>query len=318
MSFPVIALQLLLPLALLLWLLVSPAQGRLGYAVHVTCTAIALLTLKAASIWSLPPWWTPWFYLLLLLSIVTRQIAARRIRLRPSWPCTAWGRAGLVLLGTTSLYAGSLAHEAWLGQSVPGTDVVDVGSPFAEGQYLVANGGASLVVNAHLRTLAPDVPRYSAWRGQSYALDFVRVDRLGRHTKGWPSDDPADYLCFGSRVVAPCDGVVALARDGVPDMPVPQMDREHMLGNYVALDCGPFALVLAHLREGSVRVRPGQRVRVGETLGEVGNSGNSAEPHLHLHAQRSLPQGEPIAGEPLWLTINGRFLVRNDRLRAGN
>ena len=57
-------------------------------------------------------------------------------------------------------------------------------------------------------------------------------------------------------------------------------------GNHVVLDLGSgeYAL-LAHLRRGSVRVRPGQRVRRGETLGRCGNSGNSSEPHLHFHVQ---------------------------------
>ncbi len=46
----------------------------------------------------------------------------------------------------------------------------------------------------------------------------------------------------------------------------------------------------------------------------MGNSGNSSEPHLHLHAQRRLPEESPLEGEPEWFAINNRFLVRNDRL----
>jgi len=39
---------------------------------------------------------------------------------------------------------------------------------------------------------------------------------------------------------------------------------------------------LVHLRRGSVRVRPGDRVAAGPLLAECGNSGNSSEPHLHF------------------------------------
>ena len=105
-----------------------------------------------------------------------------------------------------------------------------------------------------------------------------------------------------------------LVVDGIKDMPVPQMDREHMAGNYVAINCGEFYVFLAHLRAGSIVVKKGEQVEVGEPLAQMGNSGNSSEPHLHLHAQRGLPQGSPLAGEPLWLTINGQFLLRNSRL----
>jgi hypothetical protein len=48
--------------------------------------------------------------------------------------------------------------------------------PLGPGRYLVANGGGHALVNAHMRTLEPD-PRYRAWRGQSYGVDLVQVDR---------------------------------------------------------------------------------------------------------------------------------------------
>jgi murein DD-endopeptidase MepM/ murein hydrolase activator NlpD len=97
-------------------------------------------------------------------------------------------------------------------------------------------------------------------------------------------------------------------------MPVPQMDREHMLGNHVIIQCGDFFVILAHFKQGSLVVAKGKTVKTGETLGAIGNSGNSAEPHLHIHAQRDLPAIAPISGEPLALSVGGRFHVRNDRI----
>jgi murein DD-endopeptidase MepM/ murein hydrolase activator NlpD len=55
-------------------------------------------------------------------------------------------------------------------------------------------------------------------------------------------------------------------------------------GNFVILDIGHGRYAFyAHLKPGSLRVRPGDRVRKGQVLGLVGNSGNSTEPHLHFH-----------------------------------
>ena len=55
---------------------------------------------------------------------------------------------------------------------------------------------------------------------------------------------------------------------------------------------------LAHLRRGSVRVRPGDRVAAGQPLAECGNSGNSSEPHLHFqlmdHPSVLLAAGLPL------------------------
>jgi murein DD-endopeptidase len=55
-------------------------------------------------------------------------------------------------------------------------------------------------------------------------------------------------------------------------------------GNYVILDLGQGRYAFyAHLQPGSLRVKAGDKVRRGQVIGLVGNSGNSTEPHLHFH-----------------------------------
>ncbi|MGW0204476.1 peptidoglycan DD-metalloendopeptidase family protein [Streptomyces sp. NPDC003233] len=46
-----------------------------------------------------------------------------------------------------------------------------------------------------------------------------------------------------------------------------------LYGNHVVIDTGHEHVVLAHLRPGTVSVTAGDVVRVGQLLGEVGNSG---------------------------------------------
>lgn len=61
-----------------------------------------------------------------------------------------------------------------------------------------------------------------------------------------------------------------------------------MAGNHIYLrldETGTF-LFLAHLKKGSIKVKEGQHVNEGEVLAQVGNSGSSSEPHLHIHHQR--------------------------------
>jgi murein DD-endopeptidase MepM/ murein hydrolase activator NlpD len=105
-----------------------------------------------------------------------------------------------------------------------------------------------------------------------------------------------------------------VAVDGLPDMSVPVYDRQHLAGNHVMLACGDVHIAMAHFRQGSVRVKTGDAVQVGQLLAEVGNSGGSNEPHLHIHAQRPGPHGAPMGGEPLPMSFDGRFLVRGERI----
>lgn len=98
-------------------------------------------------------------------------------------------------------------------------------------------------------------------------------------------EDPADYLIFGTPVLAPCAGQVVLAEGGRPDMAVHQVDEGHPADNHVLLRCGERDILLAHFRQGSLQVAAEDDVARGQEIAEVGNSGESGEPHLHIHAQ---------------------------------
>lgn len=97
-------------------------------------------------------------------------------------------------------------------------------------------------------------------------------------------------------------------------MQVPETNRAHMAGNHVTLRCGDADILLGHFRPGSLQVVFGTQVNVADPIAEVGNSGNSDEPHLHIHAQQTGTANEPMSGDPLPMRFNGRFLVRNDRV----
>jgi|CXWL01.1.fsa_nt_gi hypothetical protein len=53
-------------------------------------------------------------------------------------------------------------------------------------------------------------------------------------------------------------------------------------GNHVMIRSGDVFVLLCHLRQGSLRVGKGEAVKVGQHVGEVGNSGASIQPHLHI------------------------------------
>lgn len=50
----------------------------------------------------------------------------------------------------------------------------------------------------------------------------------------------------------------------------------------------------AHLQPGSLRVRLGERVRRGQVIALLGNSGNSSEAHLHFHVSDA---NDPLMSE---------------------
>ncbi len=142
------------------------------------------------------------------------------------------------------------------------------------------------------------------------AFDFLAVDdrkspysevSLFRHIVSTISVDAT--LAWDKPVFAVMDGTVVAANDGVKDRKLISMARDlfrlmffgpksappfSALGsNYVILKCGDVYPLYAHLKEGSVCVRPGDMVCSGEQLGRVGNSGSSLQPNLHFQVMSS-------------------------------
>ena len=315
MTVMVLSLQVALPLALIAWVARLPARTSVSFGLQAAGTGAFLFALARGAQWAVPVWWLPWVYGgLWLLAVMAGLVRRRRVAPTRVWDGLAgWAGIGVsvVLLCVGVWYGG----RAMMGHRLPEGEVVDIGNPLGPGDYLVGNGGSNRLVNAHIGTLDRRVARFGPWRGQSYALDFFGLGPWGLRARGWRPADPAAYAIFGAELRAPCAGRVVTMQGEMPDFEVPENDQVNRLGNHVILRCGEAEIVFAHMRQSSVTVEPGDRVRVGDLLGQVGNSGASTEPHLHIHAQRPAPQAAPpISGEPLALRIEGRFLVRGDHL----
>ncbi|MEO8218210.1 MAG: M23 family metallopeptidase [Acidobacteriota bacterium] len=177
--------------------------------------------------------------------------------------------------------------------TLPGRLPRSIASPLRGGGWLAANGVSN--VSDHRRSLI--VVDGRARIAQRFATDFTLLrDGQAFH------DDPAvnsNWYAYGMEVRAVADAVVSDVHDGVPEndpsagkMAVP-ITLQTVGGNYVILDLGGGEYAFyAHLQPGRIRVHLGQRVRRGEVLALLGNSGNSDAPHLHFHiADRNSPLG---------------------------
>ncbi|NGM46838.1 M23 family metallopeptidase [Rhodobacter sp. SGA-6-6] len=171
-----------------------------------------------------------------------------------------------------------------------------------EGEWFVYWGGREIEDNYH-----------AADAGQRFALDLL-VLRDGQSHAGDPSALDS-YHCWGRPILAPAEGVVVAAVDGLPDQPIGSADPANPAGNHVVIDFGNGEYgFLAHLRRNSLRVAVDDRVAAGQEIGSCRNSGNTSEPHLHFHLQTSprLGTGEGLPAQFTGYLANGVPVERGE------
>jgi hypothetical protein len=172
-----------------------------------------------------------------------------------------------------------------------------IAAPLRGARWVAANG---LMAADHRRSFnAVDGAEHLA---QRFAIDWVQLGADGRMLSGDPKSN-ASYHAYGAPVLAVADGRVSAVTDGLPENAGsnPAESRtvtlDTITGNSLVLDLGAgrFALY-AHLQPGSLRVKPGDRVKAGQVLAKLGNSGNSDAPHLHFQL---MDANSPLGAEGL-------------------
>lgn len=143
---------------------------------------------------------------------------------------------------------------------------------------------------------------WSVWQGfdgewthkgkWQHAYDFV----ITRNANTCATDGATleDYYAWGKPVVSPCRGRVIRVVSNLPDNPPGCVNRQQNWGNLVIIESiEGWYVELSHFAQHSIEVIEGQWVEYGTVLGSCGNSGYSAQPHIHMQVQSSSHIGAP-------------------------
>jgi hypothetical protein len=242
--------------------------------------------------WDILGYYTrPVIVAVLLLAVVASW---RRHRQRP-WSVQTTGRLWRThwptLVSATGF--GLVLVYVVTGMAPAGTPMT-LAFPLEGGRFVIAQGGNRMLLNYHHPS-----------RSQRFAADIVAVNEAGFRAPGLQPADAARYVIHGLGVISPCAGKVTQVRDGLPDLAPPDRDKTHPAGNHVVIDCDGAHVELAHLQRGSIGVQVGERLATGQRIARVGNSGNTNEPHLHIHAV------DAETGAGIEMAFDGTVPVRN-------
>ena len=171
------------------------------------------------------------------------------------------------------------------GDPLPVGAAAVVVAPPLKGSHWIAGGGCCEPPSYHRGATLPINGAIHV--AERFAIDFVQLNDKNMLIAG-PIDKLSSYAFFGDEIYAVADGTVVGTADGLPEQVPGKLPADATIqmaaGNHVVVDIGEgrFAFY-AHMQPESVRVKVGDKVKTGQVLGLLGNSGNTDTPHLHFH-----------------------------------
>ncbi len=318
-----LSVHLLIPVALALWLWRGRPLNRVDWLIRALLCGSYTLFIYLAGLWHLMPSYHLRF-IVVGLSLIAAGRSYQAARHLPRFSAkTTTGRMGSALsvaAAAALLYLSIVAIVGRVHRATP----VELSFPLKGGIYCVSNAGGSAVTNRHRIDATANL--YNVAMAMQFAVDLYRMDGFGAISDGILPGYLRRYYAFGDTLYSPCDGEVTEVLDGVPDRDLDEVIedcryRERMIrdgrgeelkppvGNGVVVEHEGVKVYMAHLMKGSILVKPGDWVTTGQPLAEVGASGFTYLPHLHIHAVR----GNSVwRGEGVPIRFDGRFLVSND------
>lgn len=216
-------------------------------------------------------------------------------------PLTPRARAPRRLLHRLSFRRASDAVEITGGASIVVADqAAALGPPLRGGPWLAIHLPAMPRSHRRVAFALDGTLRIPA----RFAIDWVKLDDAGRGARGDESRTE-NWHGYGEGVLAVADARVVATRDGMRESAKLEALRRPLQdasGNYVSLDLGDGRYMhYEHLKPGSLRVKPGDRVRRGQVIAALGYTGDSKGPHLHTLVSSGT---QPLAGEGLPLEFD--------------
>lgn len=293
--FLILLTQIILPFVFITWFHANEYKGRSNFILQFlfTATFLAFTWVVGAQSWS-----SVILGALLILGFLYSSF--KKLRLLPKkWGFkieNGWKDITFIIVQSLMLLVflpivifGLTGYT--LNDSVK-QEAIDLEFPLDQGVYIVGHGGSNPLINYHN---VHDI--------QTYALDISKLNFLGVRALGIYPSDLDKYAIYNDNLKSPCNGKILKVEKGNEDFEPPKRGEGHPAGNHVIVECGNAQVVLAHMKQNSIIVDSLDIVKTGDLIGKVGNSGNTTEPHLHIHAQRN--------GKGIPIEFNDRFLVRN-------
>jgi hypothetical protein len=187
-------------------------------------------------------------------------------------------------------------------------DSLEILFPLRNGRYLITDGGNSKIsrlMNYHFNSRVHRKNRTN--NSMLFATDVVKI---GKNYKRFLPKHNEDYPIFGEKVYCPMDGKIIKVENNIDDNKPFIGTYPYNTGNTVVIKNAKYFFLLGHLKKGSITVSNGDTVESGDLIGQIGNSGYSERPHLHMQLIESDSENFWL-GKGICIRFKGKNLFKN-------
>lgn len=247
------------------------SHSQLYWLFHAIASMQGAIFVFFAGQWAYTTFYARWIFLLLYVILFTRSsLHVKRLPLMGEKPPGHILYPKFFVAGLACILNVMFIMGYWHP-----VKCIDLRFPFKKGTYYVMQGGSSRLTNISHRNFNK--------RKYGFAMDISKLNKWQSRASAIQSNHNSDYCIYGDTVISPCDGLILLAIDSIPDNVPSEYNRKHPHGNHIILQADGFRVFMAHFIPHRIFVKRGQIVKTGQPLGLAGNSGFSAEPHLHFN-----------------------------------
>lgn len=184
--------------------------------------------------------------------------------------------------------------------------------PLRNGNFLITDGGNSRIsrlMNYHFNSTIHK--RNHTNNSMLFATDIVRIDESN---KSFLPLANSEYAIFGDFVYSPINGKVLKVENTIPDNQPFSGNYPYNTGNTIVIRQNDLYLLIGHLQQGTIKVHPGQEVTVNQLIAQIGNSGMSERPHIHMQLMSSKSENY-WRGLGICMQFRGKTLYKNRVIR---
>lgn len=302
------------PLILMFWIIKFKNKCKLDWLLKVLVIGSYMLVLLygAASDISIGYYTYYLLFILFLISIIISFLKVKKTTFFIKKNLIGWSGylLGLIVI-LACMYLNVNAFSACFYHE----EAIELSFPFKNGMYLTTQGGdgkKSSMMNYHYLDTGNIECGYN--KSMRYSNDVVKLNSIGLSINSFNlkkelflPEDLERYEIFSEKIYSPCDGEVYYAVDGYYDVPASAHKYYGDTGNGIVIKHDDVYIMLWHLKQKSIHVKVGDKVKVGQLIGQVGNSGHTSTPHLHIQASKD----DWLYGTSVPILFDGKFPIKH-------